>query len=68
MVNTHSQKTNITDSSHANLLESLINYRDINLENFKQDIMVCNFVTTKSVDIEELSQLYNIYSFGRLSK
>ena len=23
------------------------NYRDINLENFKQDIMACNFVTTK---------------------
>ena len=22
------------------------NYRDINLENFKQDIMACNFVTT----------------------
>ena len=36
------------------------NYRDINLENFKQDIMACNFVTTKSEDIEELSQLYNI--------
>ena len=36
------------------------NYRDINLENFKQDIMACNFVTTKSEDIDELSQLYNI--------
>ena len=30
------------------------------MENFKQDIMARDFVTTKSEDIEELSQLYNI--------